>query len=185
MFVLNQASYFIFRDDTGLTSSDYTIVFLRNGVTCSDALTLNEFNNLGLYVANYTPTALGQDYLEFTNNHNNQRFICSERVEESSSGSSGGITISSNVVALTQNYGGPNNLKPFISNPTSFTLYIFKSSDWLIGNRSPGYSVGQTELDSSGNWITSTINVIPDTYNVVTLDSNSNFYIIKANMQVT
>lgn len=58
-----------------------------------------------------------------------------------------------NIVTLTQDYPTTGALKVTqVPSPEAFTLYVFEYNDWLVGNQSSIYAVGQTGLNPDGSW---------------------------------
>jgi hypothetical protein len=167
MFILGSKRYIIFKivdiDDrpvTGRKLTDFSVLFLRNGAACSDALDLKELGE-GRYSVTYTPSAVGNDYLELRDAANDFSVLDSEDIVDQNDFSGG-----SGAVSLTQHYGGTDALKVTESAPDSFTLYVFLSSDWDAGRRTPGYATGSTRLSSTGAWL-SEIPVPAGTYHLV------------------
>lgn len=76
------------------------------------------------------------------------------------------------MIAINQDYGTPGALRVTLPNTYQYTLYVFRASDWIQGNRATNYAQGSTSLDAQGNWINS-IYVNPDVYTIVLRSTNS------------
>jgi hypothetical protein len=61
---------------------------------------------------------------------------------------------------------------------------VYNSSDWTSGNTGTFYALDSTQLDSSGNWLTTPIYVIPGTYHIVIRDSTGAVTVLKPYLQV-
>jgi hypothetical protein len=157
---VNRAHFVFFKAVTGLTLSNFTVVFLIDSVASTPTLSLTEVQP-GLYCCKYTPTLPGFYYLELKDTANSIDVV--DTVEIDSTATFFG---QDNLVELTQNYGSTNKYK-FPTSGTNPELKIFKSTDWVAGNTSDSYVVNSTALDSLGNWVTSSIFVTHDTYHLV------------------
>jgi hypothetical protein len=144
-----------------------TIMFERNNVPCSDGLSLTNHQD-GRYTLNYTPTAIGHDYVDIWVAAAGIRALDEEEIANASGSSS-----SSNVTALNEDYLSPDNLLIRVAHPETFTLFIFNSSDWEQGRTDTLNAIGNTSLDTAGNWVNSI--VVPDasTYHIVIISSTA------------
>jgi hypothetical protein len=140
---------------TGLTRDNFTLTFFRDLTVCTLPVSVTEMGS-GYYIATYTPNVPGFYYVRLTNVANS--FAIENSIE---------IDAGSESTILTQDYGSTGALKPTVPNPEVYTLNIYTSKDWDLGNTGFTYVIGSTALDSSGNWITSSITVVPDTYHLV------------------
>jgi hypothetical protein len=167
----------------GLHLSDFVVVFTRDNVTTGETLTLTDLGG-GRYSATYLPANAGFYYLELYHVASDIRVIDEQEIDAAGSGGSGGESSSS--VSLSQDYGGIGALRPVFSNPQNYVLYIFRSQDWQNGHMDSSYAVTLTELDSSGNWLSSPLLVIPGTYHVVCINSSiGDTRVIRAFLEVT
>lgn len=151
----------------GLLLSNFSVLFFVDNVVCTVPLILTQIAT-GLYSCTYVPEIAGFYYLELYNSTYNARI--SDGVEIDTLATFFGL--SSNI-ALTQNYGSTNKFQVTLPNPQSYTLYIYNSSDWTVGNTSMPYVVNSTAIDTNGNWVTPTLNVVSGTYNIVITNSTS------------
>ena len=146
---------------TTCTIASFAITFKRDGVTCTDPLSFVN-NGGGSYCLSYTPSAAGRDIINIDDNVNDLHYCDIETISVTSDG--GG---SSTVVSLTQDTPTSNALQVTVPNASSYTLYVYNSSDWTTGNTDTSQALDSTQLDSSGNWLTTPIYVIPGTYHIV------------------
>ena len=144
---------------TTCTLASFVITFAREGIACTDPLSLVN-NGGGSYCLSYTPSAVGRDVIYIDDNVNDLHYCDIETISVSGDGSS-------TAVSLTQNTPTPNALQVTVPNASSYTLYVYNSSDWTGGNTDTFYALDSTQLDSSGNWLTTPIYVIPGTYHIV------------------
>lgn len=163
---------------TGQTLSDFVILFTRDNVACTDPLTLVE-GTLGHYVCEYVPTAAGHDYVELYHTATDTRIEDAEDIDSTAT-----FFDLSGSVQVTQDYGGVGRLVPTTLSPQNYTLYAFLSIDYQSGNYSPAFAKGFTALDTSGNWITTPMTLLPDTYHFVLLDSSSTRIVVAAFISV-
>jgi hypothetical protein len=159
---------------TTCTLASFTITFTRNGVTCTDPVTLVNVGG-GSYQLQYTPSAAGRDVINIDDNVNDLHYCDIETISDE---------IGSDAILLTQNTPTANALRVTAANPTSYTLYVYNSSDWTSGNTGTFYALDSTQLDSSGNWLTTPIYVIPGTYHIVIRDSTGAVTVLKPYLQV-
>lgn len=158
--------------------TDLSVLFTRNDVACTDVLTLVNKGS-GLYILEYTPSANGHDYIELYDAADDIRHIDSEDVDDATTF----FDITSSVL-LTQDFGSVGALKPVIANPQNYTLYVFVSQAWQTGQTDPGNAVAATNLDTSGNWITSPLSVNHGTYHIVLIGSAGDTHVIRTFLTV-
>lgn len=157
---------------TDCTLASFTITFTRNGVTCTDPLTLVN-NGGGSYCLEYTPSAAGCDVINIDDNVNDLHYCDIEVIDPTS-----------DVLTLTQDYGGSGALKVGIPKSATYTLYVYNSSDWATGNTATYMAIAYTALDSSGNWLTPSLYVVPGTYHIVIRNGAGAVQVLKAYLQV-
>jgi hypothetical protein len=133
----------------------------------------------GHYALTYTPSAAGHDYLEIAYGAASFFQTSSEDVISAQTLLGGSLTRT-----LTQDTPTTGALKVTIDDPSSSTLYVYLSSDWQIGNTETYAAVGSTQLDGSGNWLTTPLYVSPGTYHVIVRDPSGAVYVIQAFLQV-
>lgn len=146
---------------TGLTKSDFGMFFLQDLSPCSLNVTITEVGG-GFYVASYTPTVPAFYYLNIYNTATAIRI--EDKVEIDSSATQFGA---GSFILLTQDYGSTGTLIPQVPNPNTYILNIYTSVNWNLGNTGSSYVVASTELDTSGNWLTSPLTLLPNTYHLV------------------
>lgn len=78
------------------------------------------------------------------------------------------MNINADVFSIDQNYPSTNFLLVPGPIPQSYTVYIFKYSDWALGNQSPNYAVAQSAVNSDGTW-KGVFDPITQTYSAITL----------------
>ena len=161
---------------TTCTLDSFTITFTRDGVACTDPLSLVN-NGAGSYCLSYTPSAAGRDIININDVTHDLHYCDIETISLSSDGSS-------TTVLLTQNTPTANALQVTIADPSSYTLYVYNSSDWTGGNTDTFYALDSTQLDSSGNWLTTPIYVIPGTYHIVIRNGAGAVQVLMAYLQV-
>lgn len=62
---------------------------------------------------------------------------------------------------------------------------VFQSSDWKVGRTSNSYAVGMTQLDVSGNWISTPIVVTPGQSYTVLIRNNAGLtHVLQPNLEV-
>ena len=163
---------------TGRTLSQLQTFFTRNTVTCTDPLSLNELGS-GRYVLEYTPTAAGHDYVEIYDPPTDLRVEDSEDIDDASTFF--GLTTT---VDLSQDYGSAGRYKVTLSNPGSYILYVFNTSDWVNGNTATNFAIATTNIDSSGNWLSTPISVVHGTYNLVLFGRDGSKVVIASSLEV-
>lgn len=159
---------------TTLILSDFTIYFTRDGIACTDPLTFINVGG-GRYRITYSPTGAGFYFLDIYNFVNDVRVIDSEEIDTPETFFDEHATVD-----LTQDFGGVGRLKPTISSPDTYTLYVFQSQRWQTGLNDPGYADASTNLDSLGNWITTPLTVMHGTYHIVLLNGGGDVLVIAA-----
>lgn len=178
-FAVNSPHYMPFYATSGTTgiilSSLTVIVFTCNGTAVGSAtrasLTLTEVG-FGYYYASYTPKVAGKYVLALSSGA--VKAIDVADIDDTEA-----------AVNLTQNYGGTNALRPSLHGGlqsygiAAYVLFIFSSKDWDLGKTAASNAVGSTELDSNGNWKTSTLTVVPGTYHVVIRHNSGINYVIQ------
>lgn len=162
----------------GLTLANLTIYFTRNGHPCTDLIGLLP-NGPGRYMVAYTPSAVGHDYVEVTYAPTGYVLMSSEDIVDL-----GAAFSNNNAVTITQNYGGTGALVPHVPNPASYTLYIFKSSDWVSGNTDTSQAFSSTALAANGNWIDTSLVLLHDTYHFILRNSAGEVIVFKANLVI-
>lgn len=164
------------RDLAAVTPGQRVLVYLaRDTVACSDPVTLTNWGSTGRYYASYTPSAVGHDYLEIYDELYDLRWIDVEDVASQSGG---------DTVTVNQDYGGVGRFVITDPDPETFTLYWFLSFDWQAGRQNPDYAVNGTAIDSSGNWVTTSLELVPDTYHVVALNDTGIVHVLATFLQV-
>jgi hypothetical protein len=158
--------------------TDLAVLFTRDDVTCTDGLTLVNKGN-GLYILEYTPSAPGHDYIDIYDATDDLRNIDAEDVDDVTTFFD--ITTS---IALTQDFGGTGVLKPVITNPQDYTLYVFPSQVWQTGQTDPVNSLAATGLDTLGNWLTSPLSVNHGTYHIVLIGQVGDTHVIRTFLPV-
>ena len=166
---------------TGRQLSDLQVIFLRDAAVCSDTLNLRETQS-GLYFLEYTPTAVGEDYIDIYDATNDVRLVDDE-VIVGTSGASG--TSGMNIVQLTQDTGGVGALKVVLPDPSTYTLYVFVSQVWQSGQSSPTDAVAHTAINDDGSWATTPLSVLPGTYHIVVMSSNGIVYVMRSFFQLS
>lgn len=164
--------------ETGRVLSDFQVFFTRDTVTCTDSVSSVELGS-GRYVIEYTPTLAGHDYIEIYDPPTDLRVIDSEDVDDTST-----FFDLSSVVQLSQDYGSVGRLKPTVTNPQDYILYVFKSSDWDTGKTSPNYAIGVSGLDISGNWTSTPISVIHGTYHIVVIGPDGTKIVLAVYLEI-
>ena len=159
---------------TTCTLDSFTITFTRDGVACTDPLSLVN-NGAGSYCLQYTPSAAGRDVINIDDAVNDLHYCDIETIS---------ADLSSDAILLTQNTPTANALKVTASSPSSYTLYVYNSSDWASGNTDTFYALDSTQLDSYGNWLTTPIYVIPGTYHIVIRDNTGTVTVLMPYLQV-
>jgi len=142
----------------------YTIVFERNEQYCSDVLSLTN-NGDGSYTLSYVPSSTGNDFIDVFDPVDGLRISDSADIFEPN--------FVSSTVYLNQNYGGTNNLLVIVPYPNTYVLYVFDSSQWVLGNQTPDFALGTTALTTNGDWVNSILVVVPGTYHIVIMDSTT------------
>lgn len=185
MFLLGQTRYVDLRiinegsPVTGLALSSLTIFFTRNAVICTDALTLIEVGS-GRYALTYVPSAAGHDYLEISYPAATFFLTAPEDIISTDT-----LLGGSSSIQLTQDTPTPNALQVTqVINPNLYTLYVYESSDWQSGNTETYDAIASTQLDGSGNWLTTPLFVTTGTYHIVIRDGSGAVQVIKAYLQV-
>lgn len=164
---------------TGLIRANFVATFFRDLAVCTLPVVLAE-KGAGFYIASYTPDIPGFYYLDLYNAANTTRI--SNGIEIDSPETQFGT---SNVIKLTQDYLTVGALKPQVSHPENYVLYIYTSINWNLGNTGPAFVIGLTELDTSGNWLTSPISVLPDTYHLVLKDTFGHIIVFRPYLNLT
>lgn len=157
---------------TTCTLANFAITFTRNGVACTDPLTLLNIGG-GTYDLEYTPSAAGRDIIQIDDNTDDLHYTDIAVIEPGS-----------DVVSLTQNTPTTNALQVTVPNPSTYTLYVYDSSDWATGNTDTFDALAFTQINSSGNWLTATLYVIPGTYHIVIRNGSGAVQVLKAYLQV-
>lgn len=173
---------------TGLTTSNFSIaVFTKDGVAV-DADTRNSFAIVeisgGYYYAKYIPSDTGLYFLAITNVANS---VNVSNIAD--------VQAAPNVVNLSQDTGGTNSLQPGIPDITiqglpqqpdisEYILMVFQSSDWQVGRVDNSYAVAMTQLDSQGNWLTTPLSVLPNTYHIIIRNNYGTTKVIQAYLEV-
>lgn len=165
---------------TNRTLADLDVILLRNAEPCTDAVNLINIGD-GLYFVSYTPSAVGDDYLEVYDQFYDLRFMDTETVDGLSSG--GGLD-QGDVVNLTQDYDGVGALKADVADPSSYTLYVFNSQDWVAGYRTGLTALASTAIDASGNWLLSPLPLVPGTYHLVLMNNQGATHVLRAFLTV-
>ena len=185
MFLLSKDRYLDFRltnagaPITGVALSALSIFFTRNGVACTDSMSLTEVGN-GRYYIKYTPSAEGHDYVEVDYALAGLTFAFPEDIVSSAS-----ILGPSNIVSLTDAYLSDNSLKiTSVSDPQNWTLYVYDSAGWQQGSTETYDAVASTTLNSDGSWVTTPLSVSPGTYHFVIRNQSGSVVVIRANAQV-
>jgi hypothetical protein len=155
------------------TLASLSIIFTRNGQSCSDALTLVN-NGGGSYSLLYTPSALGTDQIKIDDSANDLHYCDIEVILPPA-------LPPSNAVMVTQDYGGTGALLPSVPNLSSYTLYAFLSSDWNVGNSDPSYAAGSYQLDDSGDW---SLELLAGTYTLVLMDGTGTVIVFEPTVVV-
>lgn len=168
---------------TGLVTSDFTVdVFTVNGslvdVATSSSLAMAEVGG-GYYFATYIPSTAGRYFLGFT-------YLtfhiadCEEMLDSPA------------VVELTQNTGGTNALRPTLPKTSGavgttlsqYLLMVFQASDWKVGRTDNSFAFAITQLDDSGNWLSSPLAVSPGTYTILIRNNSGLTMVIQPNLEV-
>lgn len=157
---------------TTYTLANLSITFTRDHVACSDTLTLTHQGS-GLYYLQYTPTAAGRDVIQIDDNTNDLHYTDVAVIDPGS-----------DVVAITQNTPTTDALKVTAANPADYTLYVYDSNDWVTGNSETYSALGSTQIDASGNWVSSPIYLTPGTYHIVIRTLHRGVTVIKPFLQV-
>ena len=147
------------------TLADWTITFTRNSEPCPDPLSLHDYGD-GRYTITYTPSAAGHDHVEIRDDVADCDIVDIEDIDDSEVG------LSLPVTEFNENHGGLGQLRVTESNPSSWALYVYKTSDWATGQRTTADAVGSTLLDAQGNCLHSVF-VLPGTYNIVIRSVNT------------
>lgn len=158
--------------------ADLTVIFTRDDVVCTDSLTLVNKGD-GRYILEYTPSAAGHDYLDIYDPGTDLRNIDAEDVDDATT-----FFDLTNNVSLTQDFGGTGALKPVITNPQLYTLYVFPSQAWQTGQTDQSNAVAATNLDSQGNWLTTPLTVNHGTYHIVLVGSSGDTHVIRSFLTV-
>ncbi|MGC1582132.1 MAG: hypothetical protein WA766_11645 [Candidatus Acidiferrales bacterium] len=144
----------------------YNLIFERDTVACSDTLSWLDLQD-GRYSLMYTPSAIGNDYIDIWYGPYGIRTIDNEVIQTA------GGNESSNVVSLNQNYQSSDKYLITVPNPQTYALYVYNSSDWVQGRQDTLYALGTTALDTSGNWINSIVVLDPGTYHIVIISTTT------------
>jgi hypothetical protein len=164
---------------TGLTLGNFVKYFKRDNVTCADTVTIQELGS-GRYLASYVPSAVGFDFLELYNATHDVRIQDEEQIETVSTL----FGVGSETVDLTEDYGSVGRFTVTASQPEDYILYLFKSIDWEQGRTNPSYAEIATEITSAGNWVSTPLTVLKDTYHVVAINSIGSVNILAAFLRV-
>lgn len=78
----------------------------------------------------------------------------------------------SNIFSIDQNYPTSNALLVPGPNQSSYTVYIFNYSDWVVGKNSPIYSIAQSAVNSDGTWV-GVLDSISQVYYPITLSESA------------
>lgn len=166
---------------TGATLGDFQLFFRRDGVDCSDSVSLAEWGS-GRYSLSYVPSASGTDYLEAYHPVADIRVVDIENVVDGVRFFETVIGAGVKIYDLTHNWGGMDNLRVTLPQPQIYALSVYRSSDWNQNKRSDNDAVGSTSLDTMGRWLNA-IPVIAGTYHLVVKKFRDNI-IIKPNLEV-
>jgi hypothetical protein len=165
---------------SGRVLGDFQILFTRDGSSCSDALSLINSGS-GRYILEYTPSAAGFDFLEVYDSPTDIRVQDEEEIDTIDSL----FAIGAFTVNLTQDYGGVSALKPDVSDPLNWTLFVYLSQDWQVGRREVDNAIGSTNLNAGGNWITTPIPVpINQTYHIIVKSNDDRTKVIAPFLKV-
>lgn len=199
MFILGGTRNFDFRvliegvPVTGIAASFLSVYFTRDGVACNDPLTFVEHlgHGGGRYTYSYFPSASGHDYIDIS------YFIAGDPVavpaipdkyfyahESMDIVTQQQLVGASTAVTMTQNTPTANALQVTVPNPSTYTLYVYRSSDWQTGNTGTVNAVASTQLDTLGNWVTGALTIVSGTYHVIIRDGLGAVTVIKAYLQV-
>lgn len=72
------------------------------------------------------------------------------------------------VFEVDENYPTTNALLVPGPNQSSYTIFIYNYSDWVLGNQSTLYSLAQSQVNTNGTWV-GVFDPISQTYSPVTL----------------
>jgi hypothetical protein len=199
MFILGGTRSFDFRvlvdgiPVTGIAQSFLSVYFTRDGIACTDPLTFVEHvgHGGGRYTLSYFPSVSGHDYIDIS------YFVAGDPAadpaipdkyfyahESMDIVTQQQLVGASTAIVLTQNTPTANALRVTVPNPQTYTLYVYRSSDWQTGATATVNAVASTQLDTSGNWITGALTVISGTYHVIIRDGSGAVTVIKAYLQV-
>lgn len=168
---------------TGLITSSFTVnAFTVNGSAVSSAtlasLKITEVGG-GYYYATYVPSVSGTYFLGLSNGS----FHLADCED----------MMALNIVNLSQDTGGTNALQPSLptvngavgTTLSQYLLMVFQSSDWNVGRTDTSYAVGITQLDDSGNWLSTPIAVSPGQSYTVLIRNNAGLtMVIQPNLEV-
>lgn len=150
---------------TQASLNQFQIYFLRDNQACTDSLTL-ENRGQGRYALVYTPSSAGHDYLEAYHASSGIRIVDVEKtldgIQFFTKVFGAGVT----VYDLYHNYSGQDRYQIQVKDPQTYTLYVYRSSDWLQQKRTVNDAQGSTALDSDGRWLNK-ISVIAGQYHFV------------------
>jgi hypothetical protein len=186
-FLANSNHYISFSSTiTGLSTSSFTIVHFSKDDVAVDTATRNSFKVKevlpGYYYATYIPTEAGFYYLAFRDTGTSTIQITD----------AADIDIIS-VVDLTQDTTGVDALKPSLpdvikefqgTDLSEYILMVFQSADWQVGRTDNIYAVAMTQLDETGNWLTTPLSISPDTYHLIIRNSFGVTKVFKAFLEV-
>jgi hypothetical protein len=161
---------------TNLTAADFSIVFRRNNASCADPLNFHNYGD-GTYTFFYTPSTPGHDYLSIYNAANDIRTLYTEDIVTPES-----IIGGSDSVRVDENYTGAGNLQVRQPHPENWTLLIFTSVSWNLGQRADSNATGLTTIDAFGNW-NNPITVTPDRYHIV-IRNGATVIVMKAYFEI-
>jgi len=163
---------------TGRVLSQLQVFFTRNAVVCTDPLSLVELGS-GRYILEYTPSAAGHDYLEMYDPPSQIRIEDSEDIDDANT-----FFDLSATVGVSQDYGSIGRYKVIVSNPSSYVLYVFYTSDWDAGKTATNFALAATNIDSSGNWLSTPITLVHGTYNLVLFGADGTIIVVAASLVV-
>ena len=157
-------------------TSPSQLIFLRNNAACADELSVHDYGD-GHYTVSYSPTAAGHDYLMIYDQPSDIRTIDVEDLVPPEALIGGG-----SVAVLNQDYGGTGALLVTLSQPETYTLQVYQSSDWDQNRRVDAYALGSSAVNADGSWVSS-VSVPPGSYHIV-LSKFREQTILKAYLEV-
>lgn len=167
-----------FSTNGSISIDDFTIdIFTLEGVdvdsTVLDSLSIASLGVSDYWALQFTPTQSGTYIIAAHDTADNIRIVQNISIDEADV-----------FVNLTQNTGGANNLKPNGNNLDQFLLMVFVSSDWEVGRTDNSYAAAITQMDPTGNWITTPLVITPGTYHIVIRNNFGVTTVIAAYLEV-